>query len=88
MRQERARRVHGLKYAVEVDSPCDFFNEDRRKSLRSQLFVDTQEIDLDTGNAPSVDVELGWNGRDECNHLSILRDAHRDGPSSLEIGRL
>lgn len=88
MGQERARCVHGLKYAVEVDPPRDLLNEHGRKPLGSQLLMDAQKVDLDTGNALSVDAEPGRNGRDECNHPSVLRDAHRDGPGSSEIGRL
>ena len=44
--QDDSRCVHGLEDALAVDSTRDLTNQHRRYSLRPQLLVYTQEVDL------------------------------------------
>ena len=41
-----AGRVDGLPDALQVDAPCDFFDENRCQTLISELLVRAEEIDL------------------------------------------
>jgi hypothetical protein len=65
--QDYTSRVAGLENALPVDSPSDFFDEDRRHSLGSQFLVHAKEIYLDSFHDLGVDVHPGWHGADEAN---------------------
>lgn len=78
--EEVADGVDGLEDALDVTSSCDFFNEDGRETLGTQLLVHTEEVDFGSVEDVFTDAELDGDAGDERNELLGGGSADTDVP--------
>jgi len=64
--------IYSLPDISKVDSSSDFFNEDGSKSVRSELLVDTKEVDFSHLDLLSAGNGMDGDTSDETNNLLAL----------------
>jgi len=59
-----------------MDSSGDFFDKDRSKSIGTEFFMHTKEVDFGHFNFIAIAENMNWNTSDETNHLLTLCNSH------------
>ena len=72
----------------QVTPPCDFPDENRGKSFRSQLFVNAEKVDLGAFHDVLADTKIDGHGRYEGQELLSLARSHADMPLLRPARRL
>lgn len=74
--QHDAAGVDGLPRALEVDSPRNLLDEDRREPLTTELLVDAEEVYFGTLKHVVADPHLGGDGRNEGTECVTTADTY------------
>mmetsp|Transcript_88909 Transcript_88909/g.226248 ORF Transcript_88909/g.226248 Transcript_88909/m.226248 type:complete len:221 (+) Transcript_88909:788-1450(+) len=83
-----AGSVDRLPNVLLVHAPCDLLDQDGSQALAPQLFVDTQEVDLDHGDQVFIHLDARGDAGDESDQLTARLHAHAQVPMPQELGRL
>ena len=78
--EHHARGVRRLPDTAQVDPPGDLADEHGSQSLRSELLVDAQEVDLRQVQLLSLDRQLGGYAGDERDQLTRAHHPHAQVP--------